>query len=175
MSFGDFTPVTLASLKRRSGLKLRDGRRLIKDLYGERPHGRIHDKLEASAKSFFSRRKFSIFPHHTSVGDHFACADFAAARFRRVILVECLVGWSDRNLGATIEGKMSLRAECELWFAVGPDGKDYLKCFGYKARQIPSGDLSFWICWPPGAKLPNKAPQPTTTSVMPRANESRIE
>lgn len=164
VSTSSFTRVTLASLKRRSGLKLRDGTRVTHFLYGISIHkhalhvqGGIHESQEKSAIAYFAKAGFAIFPFHVAIEGHNVWADFAATRGRRVILVECVTDW--REPAEMIQHKMRLAPICELWFVVQEYGKIYLKSLGYKVARLASSDLPFWICWPPTKKRPNLALQ----------------
>ena len=84
-------------------------------------------------------------------------ADFAAARYRRVILVECMTDWQFN----TYQRKAELAQVAELWFVAEPESAEELKEIGYSARRLPSPktaefrDLktSAWLCRPINAKL----------------------
>src|SRR5258708_40075587 len=97
-----FQYVTLASLKIRSGLQLRDGSRVQYVSYdiggtiqqaGKNSAGVFHQAQERYGIQFFTSHGYKIFPRHIGIHETNGWADFAVARYRRVILVECMTDW----------------------------------------------------------------------------------
>lgn len=162
-----YKKVTLASLKRRSGLKFRDGARVTYVSYtlggesihrvGQRVSGAFHQAQEKYGIRFFARQGCGIFARHIGVAGANGWADFAVARGRRVILVECVTDWFPDT---TIPRKMALAQATELWFITESWGMKYLRRQGYRIRRLPCPNnaefrglnSTFWLCRPASAR-----------------------
>jgi hypothetical protein len=161
-----FPYVTLASLKRRSGLRLRDGSHIQYVSYhidgtihqaGKRSAGVFHQAQERYGIQFFTSFGYKIFPRHIGIRKTDGWADFAVARYSRVILVECMTDWW---VHSTIHRKSSLATACELWFIAQSGGVKELRAHGYNCKIMPCPDCpewrdlktTFWICKPKDAK-----------------------
>jgi hypothetical protein len=155
---------TLASLKKRSGLPLRDGSHVRHSRFdgtvqqnAKRMEGVFHGAQDFYGKEYFAARGYRIFPRHIGVKGVNRWADFAVARYRRVILVECM---PDNFVDSTIERKSELAKVCKLWYIAERDGMKKLRKLGYKCMVLPCDDsvewrgmhTKFWICRPAGAK-----------------------
>jgi len=156
-----FQRITLASLKKRSGLRLRDGSRVqyvsyihsgTIDQVGKRNSGVFHKAQERYGIKHFASHGYQIFPWHIGLHGVNGWADFAVARYRRVILVECMTdGWEN-----SLQRKAELALACELWFIVEPSYMKKLRTRGYKCALLPCPDTfefrdlntTFWICRP---------------------------
>jgi hypothetical protein len=161
--FVTFKRITLASLKKRSGLHFRDGSHIRHLLYdctiqqqAKRLEGVFHKAQVVRSVRYFASRGYSIFPGHIAVEGVNRWADFAVARYRRVVLVECMTDWFFRR---TIDRKAALAGACELWFVAESNGMKRLRQLGYKCKVMPfsnsdSGDMKakFWLCRPEGAR-----------------------
>jgi hypothetical protein len=158
-----FKCVTLASLKWRSGLPLRDGSHVRHssgrgtiDRVAKRMEGVFHDAEVKYGKDYFGSNGYRVFPWHIGLEGLMRWADFAIARYRRVILVECLTDWRDDAL----ERKEILIPICELWFITESFFKNKLRRRGYKCEILPCPDTDefrslnakFWICRPEKSK-----------------------
>jgi len=158
-----FQRITLASLKRRSGLRLRDGSRVqyaymyppgTIDQVGKRNSGMFHEAQERYGIKHFASYGYKIFPRHIGVHGVKGWADFAVARYGRVILVECMTEW--RRFKDSLQRKAELALACELWFIVEPSYVKPLRTRGYKCTRLPCPDTrefrdlntTFWICRP---------------------------
>jgi hypothetical protein len=147
-------------------LLLRDGSRVQYVSYliggsiqqaGKRSAGVFHEAQERYGIEHFASRGYRIFPRHIAVDGVKGWADFAAARYRRVILVECMTDWW---VDSTIKRKAELASACELWFIAEPGGMDELRKLGYICEVMPCADseawrdlkTTFWICRPDGAR-----------------------
>jgi hypothetical protein len=156
-----FQRTTLASLKWRSRLPLRDGSHVKYVSYvlggtihsvGKRFSGVFHEAQERYAIEHFASLGYRIFPRHIGIDGVKGWADFAAARYRRVILVECLTDWWN----GSFERKADLAKACELWFITEPGYMKEFRRRGYKCRVLPCPDTEqfrdlktkFWICRP---------------------------
>jgi hypothetical protein len=157
--------VTLASLKWRSRLPLRDGSRTqyvsyviggTIDQAGKKSSGKYHKAQETYGIEYFISCGYRVFPKHIGLSEVAGWADFAVARGRRVILVECLTDWWSGSL----ERKAELIVACELWFITEGGYMSELRKRGYKCKLLPCPktpdflDLNsqFWICRPRTAK-----------------------
>lgn len=156
-----FQRVTLASLKRRSGLALRDGshvQHLLRDgtidQVGKRLSGEFHKAQERYGIKHFVKHGYKIFPHEIGLHGVRGWADFAVARYRRVILVECLTDSWDNSLAR----KAELADSCELWFIVESGYMKKLRARGYKRAvlcrppEFRNLKTAFWICRPKHSK-----------------------
>jgi hypothetical protein len=151
--------ITLASLKQRSGLRLRHGSRVqfwhslygtgTIDQVGKRNSGMFHEAQERCGIKHFASYGYKIFPWHVGIHGVKGWADFAVARYRRVILVECLTdGWEN-----SLQRKADLARACELWFIVEPGYMKILRARRYKRARLPGPDArdlntTFWLCRP---------------------------
>lgn len=97
-----FERITLGSLKKRSGLPFRDGSRVQYVSYliggsiqaaGTRSAGVFHNVQERYGIEHFASCGYRIFPRHVGIDGVKGWADFAAARYRRVILIEYMTDW----------------------------------------------------------------------------------
>ena len=120
---------------------------------GKKQSGSIHRAQEACGIEYFAANGYRIFPYHIGIHQKNGWADFAASRFRRVILVECLTDWRE----GAIERKLDLMAACELWF-ITQHGymSDLRKKYGYRCTILSSyerhTDIKLWICRPKESK-----------------------
>ncbi len=158
-----FSRVSLASLKRRSGIHFRDGSHTQYVSYYlsgtieqvDRAHSGVFAIAQKEyGKEYFARLGYKIFPFQIGVHGIGAWADFAATRHRRVILVECLSDWF---VDESLERKLELARHAELWFITQPGGMRELKKRGYltslfRCPEYTETNLRFWLCRPKGSK-----------------------
>jgi hypothetical protein len=179
-------PITLRELKRRCGISFVDGRKVSLGYDWQRrtvqrgdetSSGPIHREQQRSGQFYFRRAGFKLFPFQVGVKNVMAMADFAAARFRKVILVECLTDLQSESqwvslmqailhppptvvdlLAQKIKNKLQMAQCAELWFIVETDGKQILTDLGYVCRRLPHRAANvepfktqFWLCRPSGS------------------------
>lgn len=169
--------VTITELRRRSGVALADGRRtrLAYDFQGRTVQqadddsgGEVHKLQQALGQAYFANRGYRIFPFQIGVRGVHAMADFAVVRYRRVILVECLVdplpqsSWvklmqailtPPPSMEALAQQKIGHKRQIgeavELWFIVEALGRSILKAMGYRCQILSNQrrlNTRFWIC-----------------------------
>jgi hypothetical protein len=105
----------------------------------------------------FAASGYKIFPAHVGIHGVKGWPDFAVARYRRVILVECMSDWW---VDETLQKKSEVADACELWFIAEPGGKKELRKRGYVCEVLPCPDndefrdlnTTFWLCRPRGRK-----------------------
>jgi hypothetical protein len=123
----------------------------------ERMEGKFHRAQEAHGKEYFVGHGYRVFPRHIGIQGINRWADFAVARYRRVILVECM---PDNFVDSTIERKSGLAKVCELWYIVEREGMERLRTLGCKCKVMPCDDseewrdlnTKFWVCRPAEVK-----------------------
>ena len=162
--------ITLRELRQRSGVHFVDGRRvrLGYDFAGrtvqkgdEDCSGCVHKAQQQIGQKYFVDKGYRLFPHQIGVKSVMAMADFAAARFRNVILVECLADFqpdssfvnslcrifsprpsfeeqTNHLMRERIKTKIQLARFVELWFVVQPKYKQILENTDYQCQEVPN-------------------------------------
>ncbi len=161
--------ITLRELRLRSGIIFKDGRRTELG-YDSRTvqkadkenSGSIHIAQQKIGQQYFIEQGYRLFPHQVGVKGVKAMADFAAARYKKVVLVECLADFppdsgyvddlckillpppsfeqlANHLMNQKVQAKRQMASKnVELWFVVESGCKKILEKMDYHSRKLPN-------------------------------------
>jgi hypothetical protein len=141
--------LSIARLKKLTGLPIRDGARVRHTTYEEefsipQNAGRtietrdrqasspLHTEMKRLGVSFFRRQRFRVFPRQVGLWGHeniYRFCDFAAEKGRTVLLVEALTPW--RSDAETVQKKLQLGCCGEVAFIAAESSASAFQDFGF--------------------------------------------
>jgi len=97
----------------------------------------LHNLMKQEGTRYFAKLRYSIFPRNVGVygwSQIYRFADFAAAKGRSAIFVECLTQWQATE--ASIGRKLELSRIAPVWFIVTRTSLRLFESIGYSAKRL---------------------------------------